>query len=374
MRTSLGSTGVMRGWSYRALFSAAGAVAFLAAASLSVALASNATGASVSRLAGYSVHVAVVVPGASIGPEDPSRYLTDPYFDQFAYDGIGIETGYNTDVTAVLDRYVPMTKAYDGLFYATPALTSPYLNLSSGGSFVGLTMSPLDNLHLTFGVASRRAGYNVYLLNTRLAAALLGASGLPYDPRSSTSLVAGATWDFAKWGDLDFAASQTTEHEGALGVANRDVDTARTTALGVTAHVGFGGGWVTTATYNEGATQLDLRPGALGGLDSSIRTQSYGIAVAKRGLFGNDALGVALAHPAPYSGSYAPGGSNDMQFFGRDKLFAGTTSETDIELGYKTEFFGDSIALQANAAYQMNYGGQNGNNALSLVSRAKIKF
>jgi hypothetical protein len=65
---------------------------------------------------------------------------------------------------------------------------------------------------------------------------------------------------------------------------------------------------------------------------------------------------------------------NDMQFFGRDKLFVGTAPETDIELGYKTEFFGDSVALQANAAFQMNYGGRTGNNAVSLLSRAKIKF
>jgi hypothetical protein len=63
-----------------------------------------------------------------------------------------------------------------------------------------------------------------------------------------------------------------------------------------------------------------------------------------------------------------------MQFFGRDKLLSNMSKETDIELGYKTEFFGDSVALQANASYQMNYGGMTGRDSVSLLSKAKIKF
>jgi len=100
--------------------------------------------------------------------------------------------------------------------------------------------------------------------------------------------------------------------------------------------------------------------------------------VAKHGLFGNDALGVAFSRPAPSDavGSLSSSSSNDMQFqfFGRDKLFAGTKPETDIELGYITTFLNGPVALQANASYQMNMGGQNGNNGVSLLSRAKIKF
>jgi hypothetical protein len=138
--------------------------------------------------------------------------------------------------------------------------------------------------------------------------------------------------------------------------------------------VGLGGGWVTTASYSEGSTQLELRPGAFAP-DASLHSESYGVAVAKHGLFSkNDALGVAFARPAPnFSSTFTTDTSNDLQFFGRDKLL-GTAPETDIELGYKTEFFGDSFALQANASYQMNFGGQPNNNAVSLLSRAKIKF
>jgi hypothetical protein len=206
----------------------------------------------------------------------------------------------------------------------------------------------------------------------------IGGAGLPYDARSTSSLLAGVSWNFAKWGGFNFTASQTTEHGGALGESNAAVDLARSSALGFSAHVGFGGGWVTTAAYSEGTTQLDLRPGAFNaaGMESEMHMHSYGIAVAKHGLFGNDALGVAFSRPAPNYGNnaFSAGNSNDMQFFNRDKLFAGTTPETDIELGYVTNFFGNSVALQANAAYQTNVGGQNGSNAVSLLSRAKIKF
>jgi hypothetical protein len=143
--------------------------------------------------------------------------------------------------------------------------------------------------------------------------------------------------------------------------------------------MGFGGGWVTTASYSEGTTQLDLRPGAFtaAAVESELHMHSYGIAVAKHGLFGrNDALGLAFSRPAPNygSGTFSSGNAGDMQFFNRDKLFAGATPETDIELGYVTNFFGNSVALQANASYQTNFGGQSGVNSMSLLSRAKIKF
>ena len=50
------------------------------------------------------------------------------------------------------------------------------------------------------------------------------------------------------------------------------------------------------------------------------------------------------------------------------------TPETDLQLGYVTSFLDGALALQANAAYQMNYQGQTGANSLSVLSRAKIKF
>ena len=48
--------------------------------------------------------------------------------------------------------------------------------------------------------------------------------------------------------------------------------------------------------------------------------------------------------------------------------------ETDLQLGYVTSFLDGPLALQANAAYQMNYQGQAGATSVSVLSRAKIKF
>jgi hypothetical protein len=373
----------MRAVFNRALIVAAGVVASIATASPSLALESsdaakvNLVTAPASRLADYTFRLDLpgALPGLSSGPPDLSRYATNEVDSEFVlFDGLSLTTGINADVARLLDRSTPAATAYDGLFLSASASTSPYLSLSSGGTYVGLSAALADGLHFSFGRASRAPGLNPYLLTPTLAMAGLSGQSAPYDARSTSSLLASLSWDFAKWGGVNLTAAQTTEQGGALGDNYAAVNAARTQALGVSAHVGFGGGWVTTASYSEGATQLDLRPGALvADTLSEMHMESYGIAVAKHGLFGNDALGVAFSHPAP---SYGASGfsAGDMQFFGRDKLFAGTSPETDIELGYVTNFFGNSVALQANAAYQTNVGGLNGNNAVSLLSRAKIKF
>ena len=107
----------------------------------------------------------------------------------------------------------------------------------------------------------------------------------------------------------------------------------------------------------------------------SLRTRSYGIAIAKNGLFGDDALGLAVSRPvfAADGGEFItlPGGQGQPQFFTRSNMLAGTTPETDIEVGYVTTFLDGSLALQTNASYQMNFEGQNGANAVSLLSRAQ---
>ncbi|MDE2162452.1 MAG: hypothetical protein KGJ53_04755 [Alphaproteobacteria bacterium] len=372
----------MRGLFNRALIIAAGVAVSALAPSAGASMAAthgSVISAPASRIADYtfSFDLPSVLPGLSTGPQDLSRYATNEVVGEFSlFDDFTLQTGFNVDVAQVLDGYAPSTNAFDGLFYSASAVESPYLSLSSGGSYVGASLALSRNLYFSIGQAASAPGLNPYLLNSNLAVARLGGAGLPYDTRSTNSLVAGLAWNFAKWGGVGFTASQTAEHAGALGESNAAIDVARTTSLGFSAHVGFGSGWVTTASYSEGTTQLDLRPSAFsGGLESELHTQSYGIAVAKQGLFGNDALGLAFSHPAPsYGNAFAAATSNDMQFFGRDKLFAGTTPETDIELGYVTNFFGNSVALQANASYQTNLGGQNGTNAVSLLSRAKIKF
>jgi hypothetical protein len=370
----------MKGLLNRAPKAAAVVAVILATAVSASALAADVSSISApqSRFAGtFVLDLNAAMPGLTGGLQDLSRA---PYPEisstLFLTDGLALDTGVNVDIGRMLDRYLPGTGAYDGLFYSASSLNSPYVSLSSGGSYLGLNLRLADGLHLTVGRAFTAPGYNAYRVTPISAQSMLGGMGLPFDARNTASVLAGMTWDFAKWGGIGFTASQTTERGGVLGLNNPGIASARTTAIGVTARVGFGGGWVTTASYSEGSTQLDLRPGALAP-DASLRGESFGVAVAKHGLFSKkDALGVSFARPALNFGTAFTNetAANSMQFFGRDKLYVGTAPETDIELGYKTQFFGDSVALQANASYQMNYGGRVGNNAVSLLSRAKIKF
>ena len=129
---------------------------------------------------------------------------------------------------------------------------------------------------------------------------------------------------------------------------------------------------MTTASYAAGFTQLDRR--AAPAQDSSF----YSFAIAKHGVFGDDALGFSLSHPTPgvlNSGFDGMAALGDLPpVFVANGHVLDQAPETDLQLGYVTSFLDGALALQANAAYQMNYQGQNGATSLSVLSRAKIKF
>ena len=154
------------------------------------------------------------------------------------------------------------------------------------------------------------------------------------------------------------------------------VNAAETAALGISARVGFGAGWVTTVSYNQGLTQLNLRPSGFAPNPGTISSSAYGVTVAKQGLFGDDMLGFSLSRPLQLSDAASGflADSNGNLLLGSDHSLLGGAPESDIELGYVTSFLGGSLALQANAAYQINAGGQKGQGAVAVVSRAKINF
>jgi hypothetical protein len=111
---------------------------------------------------------------------------------------------------------------------------------------------------------------------------------------------------------------------------------------------------------------------------ASLDTQAYSIAIAKHGLFGQDAVGFSFSRPSPSlldNGFEMVASSSDLPpvFVAGDRL-PGGSRETDLQLGYVTSFLNGALALQANAAYQMNYQGQTGATSLTVLSRAKIKF
>jgi hypothetical protein len=270
--------------------------------------------------------------------------------------------------------------AFDGLFLAASSAGMPYAALANGGDFAGVGTSLSRNLRLSAGLQSVTAGASTFTPDVASALAHLAAEPAPFAQRSADALVAGVSWDAAKWASFGLTASNIDERDGVLGAAAPGSN-ANTTALGLSARVRFGNGWSTTASYSEGISQLDLRAGvmpALGNADS-LHTRSYGIAIAKKGLFGDDTLGLAVSQPALSGGDFItmPGDTAAApDFFARNHLLdqVGHAQETDVEIGYVTSFLDGSLALQTNASFQMNYAGQNGQNAVSLLSRARIKF
>ena len=315
---------------------------------------------------------------ASYGPPPTARLAVSNVATSISLiTGLDLELGYKVDLTG---RIAPIDASdahtFDGLFLSSASASMPYTTLANGGNFLGAATALADDLHVSLGVANLAPGISSYTPDAYTALARVGGEPAPYTPRSANSLLAGVTWDIGKWSQFGLTAAHTSEHDSLLGSAAPGTN-ASTTALGVSARVGLGNGWVTTASYSEGLTQIDSHSGGLLSGDP-LHTRAYGVAIAKNGLFGDDTLGLAVSRPALGTDSSEfitlPGATGGPAFFTRNHLLAGSAPETDVEIGYVTTFLDGSLALQTNASFQMNYAGQYGSTAVSLLSRARIKF
>jgi len=252
------------------------------------------------------------------------------------------------------------------------AVTAPYLALANGGRYAGVTYVPADNLRVRLGAAFGDERLDRFRFD---AGAPVGPLALTYDASQSKSLLGGLSFDLSDALGLDVTAIAAQRSGLPLGF-NREAGIApkaSTAALGVSAHMDFGQGWVTTLSFSEGLTQLDIRSGLGTG---TLREQSYSVAVAKRGVFGDDAVGLSFSRPAPsLSGSLSQlSASGDVPLTVAQGMPLGRAQETDIQLGYITTFMDGAVALQTNAGYQTNAQGQQGATSVSLLSRAKFKF
>ncbi|MCH8006740.1 MAG: hypothetical protein IH888_11005 [Planctomycetes bacterium] len=271
--------------------------------------------------------------------------------------------------------------AYGLPLLAAPGLHSHYAGFGNSGNYIGASVTLLGDLRLHFG----RASSSIELISNAPGA-------LPYDFAASLgglhtaqTNTAGLDWNFADWGGIGLSASQGREMGSLLSSAVsgpiRAATAAETTALGISARVGFGGGWVTTFAYNEGVTQLNLSSNGIVTNFDPVRSQAFGFAVAKRGLFGNDVLGMTVSRPLQ---NFAAGNLSVMLTPSPDSVLGVPTptfapvgtdaKEADFELGYVTTFMDGALALQANAAYQLNANGDQGQDAVSVLSRARIQF
>lgn len=232
---------------------------------------------------------------------------------------------------------------------------SPLTLLGTKQSFAGTDLALTDDLHILTGeIDTRSDGPQMPLLSDL-------ASVQPDEGFGTRTMLAGADWDFASWGGLGIVATRTVPIDTQFGVpANFSLSGGRlSNVMGVSAQLHFGDGWVTSFTYDEGRTQLDLEPNS-----------AFDVAVSKNGVFGEDALGLTVIRP---SGSDLALNGNVSGLLGPQVSLSTTTPETDVQLGYET-YFNGNITLQANAGYQMNVAGQNGSKAISVLSRAKINF
>ncbi|MGN6516825.1 MAG: hypothetical protein ACTHLR_13410 [Rhizomicrobium sp.] len=294
---------------------------------------------------------------------------------------VSLNAAVDLDLQGRFDGYGSRAgDAFDGLFLSDTR--TPYAGFTDGGNFVGATIALAGDLHLRVGRASldtRNADYDApvfsYLTQPRQQQDLVNL-------RTATTSIAGLDWDFASWGGLGLMASDTTEHHGLLGDVNSSAFSpdANTKALAMSARVGFGNGWVTTVSYSEGISQLDLRANGLSAGNDTLHSRAYGIAIAKHGLFAdNDSLGLAVSRPIQV---YSSGNSFGTPLDDYSHILGGTervalansAPETDFEMGYVTTFLDGAVALQANAAWQQNLAGQSGVNSLAVLSRAKINF
>lgn len=278
---------------------------------------------------------------------------------------IALDAGYNLDLTQRFENY-------DGL--ASPLLNdSGFLGLANGGHYGGLTFAPLPSLRLRVGAQLRNDRLDHFAFDPTQG---MNGFSLIERPGEQRSLLAGASWDFSDWAGLTMSGIVSQQSGVPLGLQAglAPAGKATTSAMDVSAHLNFGGGWVTTATYNAGLTQLDQKSS----LSTALDTRSYSVAIAKHGLFGDDALGFSVSRPSPAlvdNGFELMAAQDDIPpaFLANSRL-ANQKPETDLQLGYVTSFLDGALALQANAAYQMNYQGQTGATSLAVLSRAKIKF
>jgi hypothetical protein len=295
-------------------------------------------------------------PGASMRPSFAASLALSPSF--------ALDRGYDLDIAQRFSNF-------DGL--KSPLIaTGNFLSLANGGDYAGITWMMTPSVTVRLGAAESRDPLNHFSFDPAVA----NLNGPLFGAGQSRSVIAGVNWSASDWSDIGFTAIGNRQSGwsagfnalGNLGGATR-VDTG---ALDVAARLKLGNGWVTTASYAEGFTQLDQRPIQTDGIGA------YAIGIAKHGVFGDDAVGFSLSHP---SANMLGGGFDNVAGLGDlPPVFVASghvtpqAPETDLQLGYVTSFDGGALALQANASYQMNYQGQTGATSLSILSRAKIKF
>jgi hypothetical protein len=262
---------------------------------------------------------------------------------------------------------------FDNPVIAGTGMNSPHVALGNSGSYFGAQMGITDEISLHFGRTSSSLGgtFDVATPIPSDVALQLSSQAAMIETAS-----AGLNWNVTDWAEVGVSASRASEaasllvNEMSMPITNSAG--VETVALGISARVGFGEGWVTTVAYTEGITQLNLNTSTVN-FGEPVRSRSYGFSLAKQGILGNDALGIAVTQPLQTFG-----GTNfvnlSLENVLNNRARFESVPQSDFTVGYVTTFLDGALALQANAAYQVNANGEQGQDAVSVLSRAQIKF
>jgi hypothetical protein len=279
------------------------------------------------------------------------------------------------------------SEAYDGLFLSATAMNSPYLGFASDASLVAASVGVADDISLTFGHVAREsdplAPYadEILTVEERLVQSRQDQAHLAAGEGSS----AAVSWRVAPWGLVGFNVAYTDEDNalfgglegGALGLTAE----ASTASAGAAMRVNLGSDWVASASWNAGVSEVVPVAGGLFANVSDLHTEAYGMALAKRGIFGAaDAIGFGVSRPLHVVDGQAVMIASTGVTRGREIVYAtetinlaSATPETDLEFGY-TAALGRVTFLQVNAIYQMDLGGVAGEEAIAGLATVTTQW
>ena len=281
---------------------------------------------------------------------------------------LALDAGYNLDLGQRFDNYAALK---------SPLLDqTSFLGLANGGTYAGVTYAPAPNLRLRLGAQLKSNRLDSFTFDPTL-----GMHGLPlaYDNGASRSLLAGVSWDFADWAGLDLSGIVNQQQGQPVGASPLADLTPGSTRHHQRAQC-FGAYEFRQRLGDHRGLQRRPDPARPEGRRARHDRQPFLFDRHRQAWPVRRTMRWASpsAIPAPACWIMA------SKWWRRPAICRrcswpmtacrAPTPETDLQLGYVTSFLDGALALQANAAYQMNYQGQTGATSLAVLSRAKIKF
>lgn len=311
--------------------------------------------------------------------EDPSDTLSDVVITARLTDVASVRFGHNAGMEGLVNRLDLAADArFDGLFLSASAMNSPFLALTGGGDTGAASLRLGRDVMLTVGYSQLEAEEEDVLPTSVMASDEQLAMIRDDAPqtRSAQSTLAALSWNLAPWAMVGVSLAQTDEENGMLGSTENGAlaltSEASTHSVGASTRLELGGDVALSASWSMGRTDALPVAGSIVQSYSQVESQSYGIALARRGIFSDfDSLGLAVSRPLHITSGSATmlassGVTDDRGIVYAQEIvsLASATPETDYELGYTTLLSVETM-LQASLIYQQNAGGEAGTNAVA---------